>query len=116
MILSALEEKEDLLKVINENIEDRINILIGSEISCESVDSCSLVISKYKMKNGPTGKIAILGPTRMHYDKVVSTLDYVSEMMQEVFLSHPIKGNIGCPDYTDFFIDYTDSVIFLKDC
>jgi transcriptional regulator of heat shock response len=84
-ILKALEEKERLLEVINREIRSRIKIYIGREMACSPINSCSLVISRYKMRQGPTGRIAILGPTRMNYERVISTLDYVSQLMEENF-------------------------------
>ncbi|MCK5259578.1 MAG: hypothetical protein KAJ70_00820 [Candidatus Omnitrophica bacterium] len=83
-ILAALDEKERLLKVINRDLVKRIGILIGREMECSNIDGCSLVVSKYKSKQGPSGRIAILGPTRMDYNKVVSTLDYFSNLMGEI--------------------------------
>ena len=83
-ILSALDEKERLLEVINRDLAKKINILIGHEMECSDIDSCSLVISKYKSKQGTSGRIAILGPTRMDYNRVVSTLDYFSNLMGEM--------------------------------
>ena len=83
-ILEALDEKERLLEVINRTLVNKVNILIGQEIKCSAIDGCSLVVSKYQSKRGTSGRIAILGPTRMDYSRVVSTLDYFSELMEEV--------------------------------
>lgn len=83
-ILAALDEKEGLLEVINRKLAKKVNILIGQEIECSDIDGCSLVVSKYKSKNGTSGRIAILGPTRMNYNKVVSTLGYFSSLMEEI--------------------------------
>lgn len=84
-ILAALDEKEKLLKIINRKLDKRIDILIGKELACAEISSCSLVISRYKTKNGPSGRIAVLGPTRMNYERVVSALDYFSELIEEIF-------------------------------
>ena len=46
--------------------------------------SCSIVISGYKAKSGATGRMAVLGPTRMDYEKVISALDYFSNLMGEI--------------------------------
>ena len=83
-ILAALDEKERLLEIINRDLNHKIDILIGEEIADTHMDSCSLVVSRYKTKSGPSGRIAILGPTRMHYDRVVSALEYFSELMEEI--------------------------------
>ena len=83
-ILATLEEQEQLMELINRDLQKRIDILIGHEIACKDMQSCSLVVSQYKTKRGLTGRIAVLGPTRMEYDRVVSTLDYFSQLMEEI--------------------------------
>ncbi len=83
-ILAALEEKENLLQVINRNLEQRIKIYIGHELSCSDIEQCSLAVSSYKMHSGPSGRIAVLGPTRMDYSRVVSTLNYLTKLMEEI--------------------------------
>ncbi len=83
-ILWFLEEKEHLLEIINRDLEKRIEIYIGDELDCEDIDSCSLAVSHYRVNNRPSGSLAVLGPTRMHYPKVVSALEYISELMQEL--------------------------------
>ncbi|HNV23408.1 MAG TPA: hypothetical protein PLH56_03490 [Candidatus Omnitrophota bacterium] len=84
-ILSALDEKERLLKIINRELVQRIEIFIGKELPCEEINSCSLVVSQYHTKHGNSGRIAVLGPTRMDYQRVVSALDYFSDLLEEVF-------------------------------
>lgn len=84
-ILAALDEKERLLEIINRHLEKRIDIFIGNEMACAQMNSCSLVISEYKTKKGPSGRIAVLGPTRMNYERVVSAIDYFSSLIEEIY-------------------------------
>jgi len=83
-ILRMLEGKERVLELISRELDRKVDILIGSEMKSEDMDDCSLVISSYKKKNGPSGRIAVLGPTRMDYERVVSTLEYFSELMSKI--------------------------------
>lgn len=83
-ILAALDEKERLLEVINRTLAKKIDILIGQEIESLDIDGCSLVVSRYTSRQGTSGRIAILGPIRMNYNRVVSTLDYFSDLMEEM--------------------------------
>ena len=83
-ILSALDEKERLLQLINKELEERTVIFIGKELECEDIDTCSLVVSRYQAKDGPSGRIAVLGPTWMDYKRVVSALDYFSDLIEEI--------------------------------
>lgn len=82
-ILAALEERERLLAFINRDLQRKIQIYIGHEIACSNIEGCSLAVSQYQSK-GVTGRIAILGPTRMDYSRVVSTLDYLSAVMKDI--------------------------------
>jgi len=83
-ILAALDEKERLLAVINRKLAQRINILIGKEMDCSAIDGCSLAVSEYRTKQGMSGRIAVLGPTRMDYNRVVAALEYFSGLMEEI--------------------------------
>ena len=83
-ILTVLEEKERIWEIINRNLEKKIEIYIGHELSCSDIEHCSMAVSSYKTSKGTSGRIAVLGPTRMDYERVVSTLDYFSELMNEI--------------------------------
>lgn len=83
-ILKALDEKEQLLLFINQRLREKINIYIGQEIALTEMNTCSLVITSFKTKSGPTGRMTILGPTRMNYERVVSTLEYFTNLVEEL--------------------------------
>ncbi|MBF0490723.1 MAG: hypothetical protein HQL15_08955 [Candidatus Omnitrophica bacterium] len=78
-ILRILEEKERLLALINRDLDHKVEIYIGHEMALKEMDGCSLAVSSFE-KDGLTGRIAVLGPTRMNYDRVVSALDYISDI------------------------------------
>lgn len=82
-ILATLEQKERILEIINRSLANKIDIYIGHELACNNIESCSLAVSRYELNHGLSGRIAVLGPTRMNYQRVVSALDYVSEYMKE---------------------------------
>ena len=79
-ILKILEQKERLLALINRDLEHKIEIYIGHEMALEEMESCSLAVSSFE-KEGLSGRIAILGPTRMDYTRVVSALEYISDLL-----------------------------------
>jgi len=47
---------------------------------------CSLIVSRYGKKDGPQGRVALLGPTRMNYEKTISTLEYFTELIDEMLV------------------------------
>ncbi len=83
-ILKALEEKERLLEVIRRDLDRKIKIYIGHETACSALENCALAVSRFETRRGPSGRIAVLGPTRMDYQRVVSALECVSELIHEI--------------------------------
>lgn len=71
-ILSKFDDVDNIW--LEEN--NGINIYIGSDSDIS--DDVSIIKTKYNF-NGEEGTIAILGPKRMEYDKVVSLLDYIRD-------------------------------------
>ncbi len=53
-----------------------INIYIGSENSFD--DDVTVIKTKYKVNDGE-GTIALIGPKRMEYDRVIALLDYIKQ-------------------------------------
>ena len=81
-ILRLLEEKERLMELINRTLDKKIEIYIGQELALKDMENCSLAVSRFE-SSGRQGRIAVLGPTRMHYDRVVSALEYVSKVLSQ---------------------------------
>ena len=76
-IISKFEDKE-LINHIQEE-DNGVNIYIGSENDFD--DNVTIIKAKYN-SNGEEGTIAIIGPKRMEYDKVVSLLEYIKDNMK----------------------------------
>ena len=68
-------EDETLVRKIEEK-EQGINIYIGEENEFDP--NVTIIKTKYNI-NGEEGTIAIVGPKRMEYDRVVGLLKYISE-------------------------------------
>ena len=76
-IFSKLDDKE-MLSGIEENNND-INVYIGHE---NKMDPDVTVIKTNYKTNKDSGTIAIIGPKRMEYDKVVNLLDYIKKQIE----------------------------------
>ena len=73
-IISKFED-EDLVKNIEEK-DNGINVYIGQENEFDK--NVTIVKTKYNI-NGEEGTIAIVGPKRMEYDRVIALLDYITK-------------------------------------
>ena len=72
-------EDESLVRKIEET-GDGVNVYIGE--NSEFDPNVTVVKSKYNI-NGEEGTIAIVGPKRMEYDKVVGLLEYINKELNE---------------------------------
>ena len=59
---------------------DKTEILIGKENLLEEIQSCSIIVKRYKALNY-TGFIGILGPTRMNYGLNSIILEQICELL-----------------------------------
>ena len=73
-IVSKFEDK-DIVSSIKEE-DNGINIYIGSENNFD--DDVTVIKTKYTI-NGEEGTIALIGPKRMEYERVVTLLNYIKE-------------------------------------
>ena len=77
-VFNKLEDRETL-RSIEEDGDNNIKVYIGNE---NNIDSDVTVI-KTKFKSGDEeGTIAIIGPKRMEYDRVVGMLEYMKENIE----------------------------------
>ena len=84
LVIKMLEEKQNLLEIINRDFHEKVKIYIGAELGIPDIQGCSLVVSSYRLKNKPSGKLAVLGPVRMEYRHIIPTLEYISEVLTSV--------------------------------
>ena len=77
-IVSKFEDK-DMVESIKEE-ENGINIYIGSENNFD--DDVTVIKTKYQV-NGEEGTIALIGPKRMEYDRVITLLNYIIDNIEK---------------------------------
>ena len=77
-IVSKFEDKE-IVKSIKEE-ENGINIYIGSE---NNFDDDVTVIKTKHVINGEEGTIALIGPKRMEYERVITLLNYIMDNISD---------------------------------
>ena len=63
--------------------EQKMDIIIGDENIAEEIKDCSIVVSKYKSKDGRIGTIGVIGPKRMDYSRAIATLDLITKELED---------------------------------
>ena len=69
---------------------DGVRVIIGSENKSDDMRQCSLVLSRYGRDGEAEGVLGIVGPTRMSYSRVISTVRYTAAILED--LIHAVYG------------------------
>ncbi len=64
--------------------DDKVSVIMGDDNPLLKERGLSMVVSDYSLGNERSGKMAIIGPTRMDYAKVISTLNYMSSYLRGI--------------------------------
>ena len=84
--------KEIITAVNNESINSLIakptrglSVRIGQENNISVMNDCSIVSVPYQIGDDEGGMIAVIGPTRMEYNRVIPLLEYIAKNMSKLF-------------------------------
>ena len=83
-ILNMLDEQKLMCDILHRSDSVGTIITIGHENKFSGISDCSIVQADFRLDDETTAKIAVLGPTRMHYGKIISTIDYMAKYMAEL--------------------------------
>ena len=88
-LISAFEEKQQLVSLVNDTLSDEentgIQVYIGSESPVQTMKDCSVVTATYELGEGMKGTIGIIGPKRMDYENVVDNLKTLKNQLDGIF-------------------------------
>ena len=86
-LFRMLEEKGRLVKILNEciasNSSNPVKIAIGSELGIPGMREFTVVTSSYVARDSTVGFLGIIGPIRMEYDRVISTVGYLGRLVSQ---------------------------------
>jgi heat-inducible transcriptional repressor len=84
-VFTALQDREYLGRLVRQvSGSDGVAIFIGTENEPVEMHEVSLVIASYGRPGRSIGVVGVLGPTRMAYPHAISTVRYVSGLMNEL--------------------------------
>ena len=88
MLFQMFEEKERLVKILNECISNSpaegVTISIGSELGVPDMRDFTLIASSYASNDRTPGFLGIIGPTRMEYERGISLVAYLGRLVGEM--------------------------------
>jgi len=84
MLLQMIEEKQKLVRVLNEYIDGPgLTVVIGAEHLDPTLRPFSLVASTYDDGAG-TGTVGVIGPTRMRYSRAIAVVDGAAQAVSRL--------------------------------
>ncbi|MGH7914519.1 MAG: heat-inducible transcriptional repressor HrcA [Candidatus Binataceae bacterium] len=84
-LLHALEDRSALLDLLERSIaHSGLTVSIGSENFDARLASLSVVAASYQSGALPLGSVAIVGPVRMDYERVIPLVDYTARTLSRL--------------------------------
>jgi heat-inducible transcriptional repressor len=81
-VLHMFSEKEVLVEVFRRDLPyGDIRVHIGEETGCDMLNDCSIVTGGYSYRGRTVGRLGVIGPTRMDYDRALRTVSCLSELI-----------------------------------
>ncbi len=90
-LLGLLEEEREIFEIFTQETRPGLSVTIGQENQASSIQDCSVVQGTYQLGDQIIGRIAIIGPTRMEYQRAVSVMEYMQVHMEEMMKRY-LKG------------------------
>ena len=87
--LDALDDPVSISKFVSSlDLGPKTKIIIGGESNTSPLPDSSIIICQYTVGDTTGGTIGIIGPTRMDYRRVVSSLEYVAQTLSRLLTTN----------------------------
>ncbi len=81
-LFEAFEEQREILHVLDQCLDAHgVQIFIGEESGYQALNNCSVVTASYGADEQVLGVLAVIGPTRMDYGRVISVVDVTAKLL-----------------------------------
>lgn len=81
-LFEAFNQQRDILHLLDQSLgADGVQIFIGQESGYTMLDDCSVVTAPYMLDKEAVGVLAVIGPTRMAYERVIPIVDLTAKLL-----------------------------------
>jgi heat-inducible transcriptional repressor len=81
-LFAVFEQKTELLQLLDASRHaPGVHIFVGNESGLPGLDECSVVSAPYTSDGQVVGTLAVVGPKRMNYEKIVPIVDITSKLL-----------------------------------
>lgn len=89
-LIHALETKENLVRLLNECLSaagnadgQDLQVLIGLPAAAPEMRNFALIGSQFPWPGGSSGRMAVLGPARMPYDRAIRAIGFIGRLFRQ---------------------------------
>jgi heat-inducible transcriptional repressor len=84
-VINVLESRDFLEKVMAEALSvTGVQVIIGGEGIWDELSNYSMVLARYGVIGHAVGTLGVLGPMRMPYQRTISTVRYVADLLSDL--------------------------------
>lgn len=86
-LFTMLEEQDIVTSLLHDDgnaAGKHVTVRIGEEARLSPINDCSIIEATFKANDVVLGKIAVLGPTRMEYAKIIGLLDFMKQHVTHI--------------------------------
>ena len=84
-LLRTLEDKETLIRLLDRTRHaEGLQVFLGAETAMQALAQSSVVAMSYGPEEAPIGALAVIGPMRMNYGKVMSVVDFTADTVSQL--------------------------------
>jgi heat-inducible transcriptional repressor len=84
-LLRTLEDKETLVHLLDRTRQaEGLQVFLGAETAMQALSGSSVVAMPYGPEETPIGALAVIGPMRMNYGKVMSVVDFTADTVSQL--------------------------------
>jgi heat-inducible transcriptional repressor len=88
-LFNVFEQKTELLQLLDASRHaPGVHIFVGSESGLAGLDECSVVSAPYASDGQVIGTLAVVGPKRMNYEKVIPIVDITAKLVSNALSHH----------------------------
>jgi len=87
-LFTLFERKTDLIQLLDMGQQaSGVQLYIGAESGVSPLDECSVITAPYEANGEVVGTLAVIGPTRMAYERVIPIVDITARLLSNA-ISH----------------------------
>ena len=85
-LIQAFDDQDELIKFLLEDLDEEgggVHLHIGREVLIPDLEDVSIVSKDCYVSRVPIASVAVMGPTRMNYQKIVAVVEFVADATGE---------------------------------